>query len=53
MQQLIEIISHDQLNVPSEEQVFKAVIHWVRHNPIERAKLLPQVIKTRFTKVTM
>lgn len=41
--QLIDIISSDELNVRSEEQVFKAVMAWVRHNVPERRQYLSQV----------
>jgi hypothetical protein len=45
LSQLIEIISNDELNVRSEEQVFKAVMLWVRTNVPERAKVMQQVIR--------
>ena len=41
--QLIDIISNDELNVRSEEQVYKAVMAWVRHILQERRSLLPKV----------
>lgn len=41
--QLIDIISSDELNVRSEEQVFKAVMAWVRHGMPERRQYLSQV----------
>lgn len=41
--QLIDIISSDELNVRSEEHVFKAVMAWVRHNVQERRNYLSQV----------
>ncbi len=44
LSQLIEIISNDELNVRTEEQVFKAVMLWVRTNVPERAKVMQQVI---------
>ena len=34
--QLVAIISSDELNVRSEEQVFNAVMAWVRYNIQER-----------------
>lgn len=42
--QLIDIISSDELNVRSEEQVFNAVMSWVKYNITERRQHLPQVI---------
>lgn len=41
--QLIDIISSDELNVRSEEQVFNAVLAWVKYNVAERRAHLPQV----------
>ena len=41
--QLIDIIASEELNVRSEEQVFKAVMAWIRHNMQERRLLLPKV----------
>lgn len=41
--QLIEIIGSDELNVRSEEQVFKAVMQWVRHQTADRRALLAKV----------
>lgn len=42
--QLIDIISSDELNVRSEEQVFNAVMAWVKYSIQERRPQLPQVI---------
>ena len=33
---LIDIISSDLLNVSSEEQVYEAVMSWIKHNMDER-----------------
>jgi kelch-like protein 20 len=41
--QLVDIISSDELNVRSEEQVFSAVMSWVKYNVSERRQHLPQV----------
>lgn len=41
--QLIDIISSDELNVRSEEQVFNAVMAWVKYSIQERRPQLPQV----------
>ncbi|XP_072504681.1 kelch-like protein 20 isoform X1 [Notamacropus eugenii] len=43
--QLIDIISSDELNVRSEEQVFNAVMAWVKYSIQERRPLLPQVLQ--------
>ncbi|EFX90258.1 hypothetical protein DAPPUDRAFT_309898 [Daphnia pulex] len=43
--QLIDIISSDELNVRSEEQVFNAVLAWVKYNVAERRGHLPQVLQ--------
>lgn len=44
--QLIDIISSDELNVRSEEQVFNAVMAWVKYSIQERRPQLPQVTVT-------
>lgn len=41
--QLVDIISSDELNVRTEEQVFSAVMAWVKYNVSERRQHLPQV----------
>lgn len=41
--QLIDIISSDELNVRSEEQVFSALMAWVKYNITERRIQLAQV----------
>lgn len=41
--QLVDIISSDELNVRSEEQVYNAVMAWVMCNVSERRQHLPQV----------
>lgn len=41
--QLVDIISSDELNVRSEEQVFSAVMSWVKYNVSDRRQHLPQV----------
>ena len=41
--QLVDIISSDELNVRNEEQVFNAVMGWVRYNMTERRPHLPTV----------
>lgn len=44
--QLIDIISNDELNVRSEEQVYSAVMSWVKYNVSERRQHLSQVFFT-------
>ncbi|KAH8032688.1 hypothetical protein HPB51_001080 [Rhipicephalus microplus] len=43
--QLVDIISSDELNVRSEEQVFSAVMSWVKYNVTERRQNLGQVLQ--------
>lgn len=47
--QLIDIISSDELNVRSEEQVFNAVMAWVKYSIQERRPQLPQVQRKFFS----
>ena len=41
--QLVDIISSDELNVRSEEQVFSACMAWVKYDIQERRQNLPGV----------
>lgn len=41
--QLVDIICSDELNVRSEEQVFNAVMAWLKMNVADRRQHLPQV----------
>ena len=41
--QLVDIISSDELNVRSEEQVYQAVMGWIKYNIQERRQHLPTV----------
>ena len=41
--QLVDIISSDELNVRSEEQVYNAIMGWVKYNIQERRPNLPTV----------
>ena len=41
--QLVDIISSDELNVRNEEQVFQAVMAWVKYNIGDRRGHLPSV----------
>ena len=43
LNQLMEISSSDELNVRSEEQVYQAVMSWVKYNISERRQHLPVV----------
>ncbi|XP_041369022.1 kelch-like protein 20 [Gigantopelta aegis] len=43
--QLVDIISSDELNVRSEEQVYSACMGWVKYNIQERRNHLPTVIQ--------
>ncbi|XP_013782627.1 kelch-like protein diablo isoform X2 [Limulus polyphemus] len=43
--QLIDIVSNDELNVLSEEKVFNAVMSWVKYSITERRQHLPQVLQ--------
>ncbi|XP_065575475.1 kelch-like protein diablo [Artemia franciscana] len=43
--QLIDIISSDELNVRSEEQVFNAAMGWIKYNVTERRICLPQILQ--------
>jgi len=45
LSQLIDIISSDELNVRSEEQVFQAVMAWVKYNINERRNHLAHVLQ--------
>ncbi|XP_071942041.1 kelch-like protein 18 isoform X1 [Antedon mediterranea] len=41
-----EILTSDELNVTGEEQVFDALIHWVRYSLEERRLLMPHLLAT-------
>lgn len=43
--QLVDIISSDELNVRTEEQVYNAVMSWVKYNVSDRRQHLPQVLQ--------
>jgi len=43
--QLVDIISSDNLNSRSEEHVYKAVIQWVKHDITNRKSSLPGVLQ--------
>ena len=45
IKQLCDIISSDELNVNSEEEVFTAVMKWLKYNLAERRDSLKEVLK--------
>jgi len=45
VQELNEIIAHDELNVKSEEQVYQAVMKWIRHDVDERKEYISQLMQ--------
>ncbi|PVD35896.1 hypothetical protein C0Q70_02865 [Pomacea canaliculata] len=52
-QDVVEIISYDELNVNSEEEVFEAVLNWVKFKEAERKVFLPELmVKVRLPLLT-
>ncbi|XP_066996449.1 kelch-like protein 18 isoform X2 [Anabrus simplex] len=50
---LLDIVRRDELHVMSEEQVFEAVMRWVKKDPESRKKFLPQLLsKVRMPLLT-
>ncbi|XP_072020805.1 kelch-like protein 18 isoform X2 [Amphiura filiformis] len=43
-EEVLEIIGSDELNVPREEQVFDAVMDWVKHDIQFRKNYMPQLL---------
>lgn len=41
--QVLDLISSDNLNVPSEEEVYRAVLSWVKHDIDGRRQHVPRV----------
>ena len=41
--EVASIISSDTISVCSEEKIYEAALEWVRHDPDERGKFLPEV----------
>lgn len=50
--QLVDIISSDELNVANEEQVFNACMGWVKYNIHERRCHLPTVSTSMVSKMS-
>ncbi|CAF1190894.1 unnamed protein product [Adineta steineri] len=51
--QLIDIISSDELNMTSEEDVFNAVMHWISCDVQQRKHYLPKILEhVRFPLMT-
>ncbi|XP_066272324.1 kelch repeat and BTB domain-containing protein 8-like isoform X3 [Branchiostoma lanceolatum] len=51
--QLIEIVSHDQLDVKEETTVWEAVVRWVQHSREDRQHHLPSILPhIRFNLLT-
>ncbi|BFZ23237.1 hypothetical protein BsWGS_26276 [Bradybaena similaris] len=50
---MLEILSRDELYVSSEEQVFEAVMRWIKHMPESRVTDLPELmVKVRLPLLT-
>ncbi|NXR05790.1 KLH17 protein, partial [Semnornis frantzii] len=43
LKQVLDLISSDSLNVPSEEEVYRAVLNWVKHDVDSRRQHVPRV----------
>uniref|UniRef100_A0A8C5U902 BTB domain-containing protein n=1 Tax=Malurus cyaneus samueli TaxID=2593467 RepID=A0A8C5U902_9PASS len=43
LKQVLDLISSDSLNVPSEEEVYRAVLSWVKHDVDSRRQHVPRV----------
>ncbi|XP_078686610.1 kelch repeat and BTB domain-containing protein 2-like isoform X1 [Branchiostoma floridae x Branchiostoma belcheri] len=51
--QLTEIISHDELEVDKETRVWEAVVRWVQHSKEDRLQHLPNILlRIRFNLLT-
>ncbi|MGH0121154.1 UNVERIFIED_CONTAM: hypothetical protein FKN15_046399 [Acipenser sinensis] len=45
LKQVLDLISSDNLNVPSEEEVYRAVLCWVKHDIDSRRQHVPRLMK--------
>ncbi|XP_067826412.1 kelch-like protein 17 isoform X1 [Heptranchias perlo] len=45
LKQVLDLISSDNLNVPSEEEVYRAVLSWVKHDVDGRRQHVPRLMK--------
>ncbi|KAI3357355.1 hypothetical protein L3Q82_015792 [Scortum barcoo] len=45
LKQVLDLISSDNLNVPSEEEVYRAVLSWVKHDIDGRRQHVPWLMK--------
>uniref|UniRef100_A0A8J8Y072 Kelch-like protein 17 n=1 Tax=Callithrix jacchus TaxID=9483 RepID=A0A8J8Y072_CALJA len=45
LKQVLELVSSDSLNVPSEEEVYRAVLSWVKHDVDARRQHVPRLMK--------
>ncbi|NWZ43889.1 KLH17 protein, partial [Brachypodius atriceps] len=45
LKQVLDLISSDSLNVPSEEEVYRAVLSWVKHDVDSRRQHVPRLMK--------
>uniref|UniRef100_H2R9L2 Kelch like family member 17 n=1 Tax=Pan troglodytes TaxID=9598 RepID=H2R9L2_PANTR len=45
LKQVLELVSSDNLNVPSEEEVYRAVLSWVKHDVDARRQHVPRLMK--------
>ncbi|KAI3374822.1 hypothetical protein L3Q82_021036 [Scortum barcoo] len=43
-EEVLELVSCDELNIKAEEQVFEAVLAWVHHDQDRRESLLPELL---------
>ncbi|CAL1532393.1 unnamed protein product [Lymnaea stagnalis] len=51
--EVLEILSRDELYVTTEEQVFEAAMRWIKHDPANRVKDLPELmVKVRLPLLT-
>ncbi|XP_064156837.1 kelch-like protein 17 isoform X2 [Anguilla rostrata] len=45
LKQVLDLVSSDSLNVPSEEEVYKAVLSWIKHDTDGRRQHVPRLMK--------